>query len=137
MPTPRRTVLAFLVAPLVGTFVCLLLMSLLDIPRGAQRAPLYPLVVYPVFFAPAIYLATWVVGIPSYLLLRRLGRLRPGYLVGVSTGAASAIILGIFASSRSGRVLAEWLLIYPLTGSVIGGVLAAYLCPPDRASGSS
>jgi hypothetical protein len=137
LPTPRRVLVAFLVAPLVGAFFCLLLMSFLDIPRGAQKAPLYPLLVYSIFFAPAMYLATWVIGLLTCLILRRLGRLRPGYVVGVFTVAAAAIIVAIVLSPRSGRVLWEWLLIYPLTGAAIGGVVEAYLFPPGRRSGSS
>jgi hypothetical protein len=137
MPSRTRTVAGFLVAPLVGTFFCLLLMSLLDIPRGAHRAPLYPVVVYPIFFAPPIFLATLVVGVAAYFILRRLRRLRPEYLIGVFSTVATMIIIAIFLSGRSGRIAWEWFLIYPLTGAVIGAVLARFVVPGGRKAGYS
>src|SRR5438045_9536968 len=91
-PTLKRIVLAFLLAPLAGVGACWLIMVLFDIPRDVSGAPIYFLIVYMPFFAGPIYAFAWIVGIPAYLVVHLVHRVRTRssvvlYLltVGVST----------------------------------------------------
>ncbi|MGE5230375.1 MAG: hypothetical protein ACM3NS_01460 [Deltaproteobacteria bacterium] len=123
-----RPVLAFLVAPLVGTIAFILCASLV-VPTHPGAPPLLPTLVYyaPFFLVPPAYLVTWLVGIPAHFVLRRLDRAGPLTLVVLfgAVGGTVAILLG------------TWIYLIPLTlgGLVTGATLAASLRPqPVRSS---
>ena len=115
-----RSVLGFLVAPVAGTLVFILSAGLLAPARpGAPEVFSTMLFYAPFFLFPPAYIVTWVVGFPAHLLLRRLSRPRPAYLILVF-GAAGGIM---------GILLGTWVFVLPLavaglaTGTTLAGIL--------------
>ena len=137
--THKRAIVGFLVAPLVGVGAWWLLLVFFDQPHDASRVPLYILFVYMPFFVLPVYAAMWIVGIPAYLLLYRLRRLRPSYFVALV--AATGAIITALLWDRSRRPEATVLiLIGALTGAATGAAFARFLfpsrVPPDGAASS-
>ncbi len=129
-PTLKRIVLAFLLAPLAGVGACWLLMVLFDIPRDVSGAPIYFLIVYMPFFAGPIYAFAWIVGLPAYLVLHLVHRVRTRYFVVLYT-LAGGVIMGRFFWSRPQAP--TWILIGALMGVATGVTFARVLLgPPAR-----
>ena len=124
---------AFLLGPVIGTAVCWLLFIFFDVPRGTAHAPLYTLFLIGPFVLLFLYGATWIVGIPLYLLLMLLKRPRPQYFLYVFA------LCGVFAGMRTqwghwDKPLAgTMLLVCVLTGAATGAAFARLLSPPDDA----
>ena len=98
-PSPRRLLLAFLVAPLAAPVAYILGTLTVELfRRGKAPSALSTLdLLIGVFTlgAPCAYVAALVAGVPTYFLLRRLGLLTHWtvLLAGAGIGAAGALAL--------------------------------------------
>jgi hypothetical protein len=125
--TLRRAVLAFLLAPLAGVGACWLLMVVFGIPPDVSRAPVYFLIFYMPFLAGPIYAFAWIVGLPAYLVLHLVHRVRARYFVLLYTLAGGAIMSRFFWSRPQAPT---WILIGMLMGVATGATFARLLLGP-------
>lgn len=118
MPLPRgRVLLGFLLAPLAAPLAFDLMTSVEGLARGAAPTLGFLGAVFLVgFMAPYAYLATLVVGVPAYVLLRRCNALRVWYLL--LAGAAVAALFAPADSSSPG-----WTLLLFLTAGAASGLV--------------
>lgn len=113
-----RVVLGFVVAPLAAPLAFDVLSGLEGLARSAQPSlGVLGAVFLLGYMAPYAYLATLVVGVPCYLLLRRFGTLSAWELMVV--GAATA---AVFVPADSGS-LGRALLLFLPSGAASGFVL--------------
>lgn len=136
--SPYRTVLAFLLAPIVAAGVGYLLrLAHLGIANGGLRwrADVAALLMGALLFGvPLAAVVTWVAGAPAYLALRRLGWLR--FEVVLGTG----VLLGLVAAEIVVWRTHDPSLLPPLVATVTGAVTASFwwwmVGPSSVASGS-
>lgn len=124
-----RVVLGFVLAPLAAPLAFDLLSALEGLARGAQPAlGVLGAVFLLGYMAPYAYLATLIVGVPSYLLLRRYGTLSVWELL--LLGAATA---AVFVPADSGS-LGRTLLLFLPSGAASGLVLWLFVrrTPQER-----
>jgi hypothetical protein len=120
--TPYRTVLAFLIAPIVSAGVWYVLRLVhLAVANGELRwrADVLALLVGAVLFGiPLAAIVTWVAGAPVYLVLSRLGWLRFQVVLaaGAGLGLVTAVALAWHTGDRS--------LLHPVLAAVVGTATA-------------
>ena len=97
-PSPKRLLLAFVLAPLAAPVAYIVGTLLVGLVRGPRVSALGTLDLFIGVFtlgAPCAYVAALVVGAPTYFVLRRLGLLTrwTTWLAGATIGAAGALAL--------------------------------------------
>jgi len=119
MHSPRgRVILGFAVAPLVAPLAFNLMSAVESLVRGATPSlGIVGAVFLLGYMAPWAYLATLLIGVPAYLLLRRYGTLAPWEML--LLGAATA---AVFVPADTGS-LGRALLLFLPAGAASGFVL--------------
>lgn len=122
--SPYRTVLAFLIAPIVSAGVWYVLrLGLLAVANGTLhwRADVVALLVGAVLFGiPVAAVVTWVLGAPAYLALRRLGWLR------LKVVLAAGAVLGLVTAALVAARTEDSSLLHPVLAAVVGTAGAGF-----------
>lgn len=122
--SPYRTVLAFLIAPIVSAGVWYVLrLGLLAVAHGTLhwRADVVALLVGAVLFGiPLAAVVTWVLGAPAYLALRRLGWLR------LKVVLAAGAVLGLVTAGLVAARTEDSSLLHPVLAAVVGTAGAGF-----------
>jgi len=121
--SPYRTVLAFLLAPIVAAGAWYLLrLAHLGFANGGLhwRTDVVALLLGALLVGiPLAGVVTWVAGAPAYLALRRLGWLRAPVVV------AAGAVLGLVASGLVLWRTGDLSLLHPFVAVIVGIVTAA------------
>jgi hypothetical protein len=112
-PTPKRLLLAFLVAPLAAPIAFIIGTVVVGLVRSSSMSARSTLDLVTGTFilgAPCAYVATLVVGAPIYFMLRRLGLLQrwTAWLAGAAIGAAGAQALAPYLRGDLFSILFPW-----------------------------
>lgn len=109
----RRILLGFLLAPLAAPLVFDALTYVENVTQGdAPSMGILGAVFLVVFMAPWAYLATFCIGLPAWMLLRRCRALGLWELV-----ALGATVAAVFVPSDSGSLIRAFLLFLPAGGA--------------------
>lgn len=128
---PKRVVLGFVLAPLAAPLAFDLMTGVESFTRGATPSLGVLGAVFLVgYMAPYAYLATLLIGVPAYLLLRRYGTLSLWELLLV--GAATSAVFVPADSGSMGRAL----LLFVPAGAASGLVLWLFVRNPPTERGA-
>ena len=122
-----RIVLAFLVAPMLP--------ALLPAWFASQNGPYHPLAIF-VLFCGAFYALQIIVGVPAYLLLRRL-RLQQIWFYALIGFVSTALPLVVYGKIRAPAHDVDRALFLALYLGFLGGISAAIfwlIVRPNRVS---
>lgn len=128
-----RLIFAFLLAPLAAPLVwCIATFVAYPSEVNGLGDLIFGIALLAIVTAPITYATTFLVGAPSYLILKRLGRLTLGPVAAIAGLAGAAVMYWIveFPAGLSGLVVGA---LCGIGSAVVFWVIAR----PDRSSGST